>query len=505
MVSLLLELGGVETFAISLSVYLRRLPKDVSSISIKKCRRKTMGYVCERTLDTDSFIRFKKVKTISIMDIGLTTIKPNAFRGPKGLGTILIQDNKSLSHLRLTYAMFQGLDPVGRLFIICCDIPSVEDGTFRDLRSLSFLGLQSNKISSISKGMFTGLTKLIRLQLQNNQISIIENDSFVHLMQLEILLLEKNQICQNNEGTFRGLIELVVLEIQNNKISEVVPKSFNNLRKLQKLSLYGNFLRKISRSHFKGLDNLLSLDLANNVISVVEKESFSDFKQMKYIYLSENNLSKLEKGLLCDIITPTKLLIDKNKITVIEAGLFCFNSISEDQVNKEDKYFHLGDNRLTYLTKEMLDGLVRITVLWLANNEIGNIDGDAFSSLEQLRILDLSNNKITFILNETFIYLKYLTRLQMAGNCLKFLHRYYFNGLNAVIDVSNNMIQSLESGTFALPSLYSGTILSVSLGNNSLSAISWMMFLNGSSTFTQNPPSFKIRLDARGNKLTCER
>ena len=97
----------------------------------------------------------------------------------------------------------------------------------------------------------------------------------------------------------------------------------------------------------------------------------------------------------------------------------------------------------------MLDGLIGITVLWLVNNEIGKMEEDTFSNLEQLRILDISNNKISFILNETFIYLKYLTRLQIAGNCLTVLHGYYFNGLNAVIDVSGNMIHSVEAGTFA--------------------------------------------------------
>ena len=193
-----------------------------------------------------------------------------------------------------------------------------------------------------------------------------------------------------------------------------------------------------------------SLDLAKNVISVIEKGSFCHFKEIKLIYLSENNLSKLEETLLCDIKTPTWLLINKNKITVIEPGLFSFNPIPQDQIKQKDKYLNFGDNKLSYLTKGMFDGLFGITILWLANNEIAKMEEDTFSSLEQLRILDISNNKICFILNETFIYLKSLTRLQIAGNCLTVLHGYYFNGLNEVIDVSDNMIHSVESGTFAL-------------------------------------------------------
>ena len=190
--------------------------------------------------------------------------------------------------------------------------------------------------------------------------------------------------------------------------------------------------------------------MAKNIISVVEKGSFSDLRRIKYIYLSENNLSKLEKSLFSDIVAPSMLLMNKNKLTVIEPGLFNFNPIPEGQAEWGEKHLNLGDNKLTYFAKGMLGGLIEITVLWFANNEIEKIEKDAFSGLEQLRILDISNNKICFILNETFIYLKNLTRLQMAGNCLIVLHGYYFHGLNAVIDVSNNMIRSVESGIFAL-------------------------------------------------------
>ena len=65
-----------------------------------------------------------------------------------------------------------------------------------------------------------------------------------------------------------------------------------------------------------------------------------------------------------------------------------------------------------------------------------------------------------------------------------------------------------KDGFVALPKVYNGTIISVSLTNNNLSAISWMMFLNGSFTVNQTraaPPTYEVHLTVSGNNLTCGR
>ena len=65
-----------------------------------------------------------------------------------------------------------------------------------------------------------------------------------------------------------------------------------------------------------------------------------------------------------------------------------------------------------------------------------------------------------------------------------------------------------KNGFVALPKVYNGTIISVSLTNNNLSAISWMMFLNGSFTVDQTraaPPTYDIHLAVKGNNISCGR
>ena len=65
-----------------------------------------------------------------------------------------------------------------------------------------------------------------------------------------------------------------------------------------------------------------------------------------------------------------------------------------------------------------------------------------------------------------------------------------------------------REGFVALPKVYNGSIISVSVANNNLSAISWMMFLNGSFTVNQvraAPPTYEIHLAVSGNNLTCGR
>ena len=168
-----------ETSGSSLSVYLQTLPVYESNIFVPACGICHVVCVCERALRTDSFARFKRASWISIRDIGLTSIEPNAFRGSKRLRKIEILNNKSLSRLRLKNAMFEGLDHVEGLIIAFCALPSIENRTFADLTSLEFLDLTFNKIYYISKGMFAGLTKLLKLQLQHSQIYTIENDAFI--------------------------------------------------------------------------------------------------------------------------------------------------------------------------------------------------------------------------------------------------------------------------------------------------------------------------------------
>ena len=239
-----LELG-IETSGSSLSEYLQTLSKYSTNIFVPKCGPFEL-YVCERTLHNDSFAKFTKATLIYVKDIGLTTIEPNAFRGPKRLKQIWIENNKSLAGLRLKYAMFKGLDHLEHLKIAFSNIPSVENGTFVYLKLLDYLDLSYNKIHYISKGIFTGLTKLIWLKLEYNRISVIEDDGFIDLIGLVILNLQENQICQVNESTFRGLENLVWLHIHNNNISEVMPKAFNSLIKLETLNMYDNFVSKIS-------------------------------------------------------------------------------------------------------------------------------------------------------------------------------------------------------------------------------------------------------------------
>ena len=65
-----------------------------------------------------------------------------------------------------------------------------------------------------------------------------------------------------------------------------------------------------------------------------------------------------------------------------------------------------------------------------------------------------------------------------------------------------------KDGFVALPKVYNGTIISVSLKNNNLSTISWMMFLNGSFTVNQTraePPTYDVHLAVSGNNFTCGR
>lgn len=55
----------------------------------------------------------------------------------------------------------------------------------------------------------------------------------------------------------------------------------------------------------------------------------------------------------------------------------------------------------------------------LSNNQISNIEKNAFSCLKELKGLVLSNNKIKYLDNDVFKLNKKLTLLDLSGNCIE--------------------------------------------------------------------------------------
>ncbi|KJE88966.1 hypothetical protein CAOG_008424 [Capsaspora owczarzaki ATCC 30864] len=116
----------------------------------------------------------------------------------------------------------------------------IRPAAFRDLSSLTVLGLYGNQISVIPANAFSGLVSLKVLDLRENGISDLSARAFTGLSALTLLQLSWTGLTTVPRGMLAGLTSLQRLELQNNLLSTLPPGLFQNLSALTQVDLSGN-------------------------------------------------------------------------------------------------------------------------------------------------------------------------------------------------------------------------------------------------------------------------
>jgi hypothetical protein len=152
----------------------------------------------------------------------------------------------------------------------------------------TYLGLASNRLSSIKAGVFSRLTNVTQLNLEENPLSSIEAGGFGGLVNLRELNLEENQLSSIEPGAFAGLPNLQWLSLNGNQISNAAPGGFGGLVNLRGLELSGNQFSSIASGNFSGLWSLTQLYLSNNQLTSTDSGAFSGLPNLKSLWLSWN-------------------------------------------------------------------------------------------------------------------------------------------------------------------------------------------------------------------------
>ena len=155
-------------------------------------------------------------------------------------------------------------------------IISIEPGIFSRFGQLTILDLSHNGITGIHARTFKGLKKLELLQLNSNKIHYLDKECFSGLSDLKNLNLANNCIRTIDTMLFRGLINLEDLNLSSNKIESISELSFQNLSKLKRLYLGYNCITTILNKTFFGLISLEELELRSNWINFVSAISIKD-------------------------------------------------------------------------------------------------------------------------------------------------------------------------------------------------------------------------------------
>jgi len=147
------------------------------------------------------------------------------------------------------------------------------------------LGLFKCRISHLNRFilLFENLKNLSILYLNSNKISDISSIQYLH--HLSVLCLNNNKI--GDISTLENLNNLISLHLSGNKISDLSP--LKNLSHLMGLFLCQNQIKDISP--LKDLMNLTILDLSENKIN--DLSSLENLCHLTELYLGNNKISEL--------------------------------------------------------------------------------------------------------------------------------------------------------------------------------------------------------------------
>ncbi|RVE72757.1 hypothetical protein OJAV_G00044530 [Oryzias javanicus] len=273
------------------------------------------------------------------------------------------------------------------------------------------LYLSKNKISVLELGALDRLSSSLQvLRLSRNRISQIPIRAF-QLRKLTQLELNRNRIRQIEGLTFQGLSSLEVLKLQRNSISKLTDGAFWDLAKMKVLHLEYNNLTEVNSGSLYGLTSLTQLFLSNNSIAHINPDGLKFCQKLRELNLSYNNLTRLDEGSLAMLGDLHTLRLGHNSISQINEGAFRgLKAVRILELDHNDISGTIED------TNGAFSGLDRLNKLTLFGNKIKSVAKEAFSGLESLEHLNLGENPIRSIQPDAFSKMRNLKSLIMDSS-----------------------------------------------------------------------------------------
>ena len=147
---------------------------------------------------------------------------------------------------------FRGLTSLKELMLVNCGVARVATADwFRDLRSLTHLELNMNKLTSLDAPPPTStptpqLLNLAYLNVSSNAIARVDAGFLACMANLTHLSMSANALTCLEHDTLSALTHLKVLDVSQNNIARVEARAFSRLDKLVSLHLSSNELTSLS-------------------------------------------------------------------------------------------------------------------------------------------------------------------------------------------------------------------------------------------------------------------
>uniref|UniRef100_A0A672LJH1 Podocan n=1 Tax=Sinocyclocheilus grahami TaxID=75366 RepID=A0A672LJH1_SINGR len=312
----------------------------------------------------------------------LIKIYPNTFGQKPALKSVYLHNNK-LTDAGLPENMFNGSDNLEILIMSSNFLRYVPKGL---PTALYRLHLKNNKLEKIPAGAFDNLFHLRELYLQNNLLSNdgMDNETFSHLKSLEYLDLSNNNLTTVPLGLPRNLI---LLHLEKNSIQSITVSALTSIRNLEYLLLHNNRLRSrsIHPAAFQGLKRLHTVHMYNNLLERVPRGLP---RRAKTLMLLHNLITEIGRNDLITLYTLTELNLSYNRLTSDKLHREAFRKLRILET------LDLSGNKLQMLPLGLPKSLQSLQVLKVKDNQMTEIPEGALMGMGSLRELYLTNNQL---------------------------------------------------------------------------------------------------------------
>ncbi|XP_061556914.1 chondroadherin-like protein [Phycodurus eques] len=198
---------------------------------------------------------------------------------------------------------FPATGQVISLHLEFCKMHEIEGGAFRGMKSLFYLYLSDNDLTSLGPETFTGAPELSYLYLEGNRLVQFPGSALLHLPNLFALHLERNAI---SKLVPTGLLSSVTpklreLYLTNNTI-RTIAKGALGFAVLGKLHLDSNKMTNIPTAALSNALNLEELNLSQNRILSVGPNAFRPISQsLKWLYMDQMSTERMSRDALAGL------------------------------------------------------------------------------------------------------------------------------------------------------------------------------------------------------------
>lgn len=295
----------------------------------------------------------------------ITHIFPGDFEWAKSLEVLLLRNNVIA---KLKAGTFKGARRLKELSLSFNHLAELDGRAFMGIEeSLEILEMSfAFSTDVMPKVALSSLRKLLWLVLDNNNFHVLDADTFYSFRQLRYVNLESNRLHYLPDKVFIADVhqELQDVKFGYNFVEAIPEATFHNLTELRSLDLTGNRIQLLATGSIVNCSKLVTVSLAYNRITVMQKSALHGLASLRFLHLEFNDLTALDLDAIADSGGPEfSLNVSFNSISVINYEV----------------------------------GVVNLTSLDLACNNISVLAGDTFEGVARLRSLDLRGNYLTTV------------------------------------------------------------------------------------------------------------